>query len=195
VRGWTHLPVPHYHRERIDFYSSPESNGLTWRQLFETPLPFAGVVKYWQELIDECENAYTLAGGFAIETNYFFRSIKWQRLGYVRAQNAVWKNTGLPFYYWRGAMLEDFVRTVDVVSRCNQVLINRFIKPQKTFFEEGGIGPFEDRRPKLVACCNNLLSRYPGLLRPVKEQDYSLTFVPKSPSGVAKWRQQRDQAQ
>jgi len=189
VRGWTRLPDPFYQQDRIDFDLDDPPADITWRQAFEQPATFQQVIDGWQELITKCELHSTEAGGFATETNFFFRGIKWQKLGYVRAQNAVWKNTGRPFYYGKGMMLEDFARTVEVVANRGQVCINRFMKPQKQFFEAGGIGTFEQRRPNLVYCCDRLLEQYPGLLRRNKGQDYSLTFVPKSPEGVMRWRE------
>lgn len=190
VGGWTHLPAPWCVNERLDFDVPPKSTDKTWRELFETPCPFPTVVTYWQELMAMCQVAGTEAGGFAIETNYFFRARKWQRLGYVRAQNAVWKNSGRPFYYWKGAMLEDFIRSVDVVARCGSIVINRFVKPIKKFFEAGGIGTFEERRPNLVDCSNKLLEKYPGLVRRNKGQDYQLTFVHRTLDGVNRWRRE-----
>lgn len=204
VGGWTWLPRPWCQADKINFEAYPQGTQIgdfdhlnmeittskrAWRALYETPCPFPEVVRQWKELIVACEGADTLAGGFAIETNYFFRGNRWQRFGYVRAQNAVWKNTGLPFYYWPGAMLEDFVRSVDVVVRCGSVLINRYVKPQKEFFEAGGIGTFEERRPNLVACCQELMRRYPGLLKEVKGRDYSLTFATRN---IPAWRAVRD---
>lgn len=192
VSGWTGLPD--YGPEWVNFDADPglfasSMRGMTWREAFDTPLTFQAVVQRWCELIEECDKRGTIAGGFAIEDNYFFRGNKWQTLGYVRAQNAVWKNTGLPFYYWKGAMLEDFVRSVDAVARTGSILINRFVKPQKKFFEEGGIGSFEERRPNLTACCQELMRRYPGLLRPVKGRDYSLTFA-KRGRQLDAWRRE-----
>jgi hypothetical protein len=188
VGGWTWLPYPWQELSHIDFSVKPDTpEPTTWRKLYETPCSFPVVVAAWENLIHRCEFQGTQAGGFAIETNYFYRGTKWQRLGYVRAQNAVWKNTGLPFYYWRGAMLEDFIRSVDVVARCGSVLINRFVKPQKQFFEAGGIGTFEERRPNLVACSNEILARWPGLTRQNKGQDYQLTFALRG-SRLDDWR-------
>jgi len=195
VRGWTRLPEPYYSRQRIDFDIDMPMGTRTWRELYELECPFDQVVEAWDELVAECEANQTLAGGMAVETNYYFRGNKWQRYGYVRAQNAVWKNTGLPFYYWRGAMLEDFIRTVDVVAQCGSVAINRYIKPMKTFFEAGGIGTFEERKPNLIECSNELLRRYPGLVRRNKGQEYQLTFAVRSLKGVEKWRAKQASSQ
>jgi hypothetical protein len=192
VSGWTWLPFPWHELPNLDlmnkkpqdYFNVPSGN---WRQLFDNPCPFHIVVEQWKALINECELAGTIAGGFAIETNYFFRGRKWQELGYVRAQNAVWKNVGLPFYYWPGAMLEDFIRSVDAVARYGSIRINRYVKPQKKFFEEGGIGTFEERRPNLVACSNRIMEVWPGLTRRNKGQDFQLTFALRGKK-LEEWR-------
>jgi hypothetical protein len=190
VTGWTYLPKPFYDQPWINFNEDVSWSGKTWRQLYETEMPFGCVVEIWKEMIADCEKAGTWYGGFAIENNYFYRSHKFQTLGYVRTSNAVIKNVGLPFYYWPGAMLEDFIRSVNVAVRTGSVLINRFVKVQKKFFEPGGIGSFEARRPNLVKCCEELQRRFPSLLRPVKGQDYSLTFALRGKSFEA-WRRER----
>lgn len=189
IRGWTKVPSPWYELDAVNLDYPYDGRVLTsaeWREIFARPVPVWVMAEVWNQMIDECEKRGTLAGGFAIETNHFYRTRKWQTLGYVRAQNAVWKNTGLPFYYWEGNMFEDFTRSVDVVARTGSVLINRFVKPIKTFFEPGGIGTFEERRPNLVEVCRTLMDMYPGLLRHNKGQDYSLSF--ESAKRVEEWR-------
>lgn len=197
VSGWTWLPPPYYNDTNIDFGAQKPADGRTWRELYNTPCPFPQVVKLWEEMIDHCGHLETEAGGFAVENNFFYRSRKWQYFGYVRAQNAVWKNTGRRFFRWDptpldaepmyGAGIEDFVRSVDLVVNCGQVLINRFVKPHKPEFEEGGIGTFEQRRPRLVELNQQLMRRYPGLLREVKDHDYQLTFATRN---IEKWKRE-----
>jgi hypothetical protein len=197
VSGWTWLPEPWCHFRSIDFQlteptleGSVDSGGKTWRQLYDTPCPFPVVVEQWQELIAKCEEAGTWFGGFAIENNYYFRGRKWQTAGYVRTSNAVVKNTGLPFYYWPGAMQEDFCRSVDVVARTGSVLVNRFLKVQKPPFEAGGIGSFAERLPNLKACSEELMRRYPGLLKHNKGQEYQLTFALRTRPSIDRWRKE-----
>lgn len=193
IRGWTHLPEPYHSLDSINLeypYDGRILSSNEWRSLYDTTCPFPQVVQYWREMIAECELRRTWAGGFAIETNHFYRTRKYQTLGYVRAQNAVWKNTGLPFYYWKGNMFEDFTRSVDVVARTGSVLINRYIKPIKTFFEAGGIGTLQERIPNLTSVCQELLRRYPGLVKPNKGQQHSLSFV--SRKQVDQWRKSHD---
>lgn len=189
VYGWTWLPDPWYWMTSVNHEIAPEGLDISaWRRLYETMCPFDQVVAIWREMIMECELLGTWAGGFSVENNHFFRSKKWQHHGYVRAQNAVWKNMGQPFYYWEGNMFEDFTRSVDVVVRTGRVLINRFLKPIKMAFEEGGIGPFDQRRPALTAVCDRLMQIYPGLLRRVKDREYSLMFALHTQKSVDEWR-------
>ena len=197
VSHFTWLPDPWYSLDRIDFDLDMDHNmerfeelGDHWRKIYDTPCPPKIVVSIWQETVDKCKQHETIAGGFAIETNFFFRGGKWQHFGYVRTQNAVLKNVGLPFYYWKGNMLEDFTRSVDAVARYGCVVINRFLKPIKPSFEAGGIGTFEERRSNLVAVSDELMRRYPGLLRRNKGQDYQLTFTKRSFKSANEWRRE-----
>lgn len=185
VSGFTWLPGPEYWDDRMDFSLRPAEE---WRKLYDTPCTPKQVQRVLHDTMYECQHAGTVFGGFAIETNYWFRSVKWQRLGYVRTQCSVAQNVGLPFYYWPGNMLEDFTRSVDVVARYGSVVVNRFMKPQKRFFEAGGIGSFEERRPNLVRVSQELMEAYPGLLRPCKGCAHQLTFALRSQNTVDNWR-------
>lgn len=202
VSHFTWLPTPWYDLEKIDFDFDWNMAGgesvmakccYEFREAYNTPCPPETVEFIWNDTIVQCEKRGTVAGGFAIETNYFFRSRKWQYFGYVRCQCGVFKNTGLPWYYWPGCMLEDFVRSVDVVSRYGGVVINRFMKPHKPFFEAGGIGSFEERKPNLVAVNQELMRRYPGLLRLNKGQDYQLTFAIHTEKRIREWMEEHPQ--
>lgn len=187
ISGWTGLPTPMSLLQSVDLDAPCPVRGATWRQLFASNLDFADVLAELYALIAECEKLGTWAGGFATTNNHFFRSRKWQHYGYVRAVTAVWKNTGLPFYYWPGNMFEDFTRTVDVVERCGCVVVNRYVKPEKPAFEEGGIGSLEARIPNLTAVCDRLIRQYPGLLRPIRDKRYSVMFTVHNRKGFDKW--------
>ena len=194
------MPEPWYSREKIGLDwedPGPEANGESWRQLYAAICPFEQVIKIWKDMIQRCEKIGTVAGGFSVENNFFFRGNKWQQLGCVKAQNAVWKNVGLPFYKWDtdhgpmyGAVNEDLVRSIDVVARYNQVLINRYLKLQKTPFEEGGIGSFVERLPRYKELTKQIMAHWPGLIRLNKDRDYEVTFALRSPTSVERWRQQ-----
>ena len=187
IGSFTWLPLPYYNREQIDFGGAASNY---WRGIYDTPCPPEQVAKILREQIWECERCRTVLGGFSIENNFYFRGRKWQRFGYVRTSCAVVKNVGLPWHYWPGNMLEDFTRSVDVVARYGSVVINRYLKAVKPFFEAGGIGTFEERRPNLVAVSEELMRRYPGLVRPNKGQDFQLTFALRSENTVNKWRKE-----
>lgn len=190
VSGWTELPSPWNQQLKIDLDDPPDLDdpSLTWRMMYAIKCPFETVQERWQELIRWCEERKTVYGGFAIENNFFFRTRKFQYQGYVRTGNAVIKNVGLPFYYWRGAMQEDFVRSVDVVARYGSVVINRFVKAESPAFAPGGLGTLEQRRPFLAACAAETMKRWPGLLRFNKGLDYQLTFALRSQYSIDMWR-------
>jgi len=199
VDHFTWLPLPWYNYERIDFdfdWTDPVGKDLMikycyeWRSIYEEICPIEQVIKNWEEMIKKCEEMNTVAGGFAIETNYFFRRIKWQHFGYCRTQNAVIKNTGLPWDYWEGGMIEDMARSVDVIARYGCVCINRFMKPIKQFWEKGGIGSFQERMPNLIDGCKRLMKMYPGFLQYVKNHDYQLMFKKRSLKSVNQWRKE-----
>lgn len=187
VHELTWLPEPWYHEERVDLSGQPSS---FWRELYATPCPPSKVRMVLEDTMQRCIDTGTVLGGHAIENNYYFRQRKWQEFGYVRTSCAVVQNVGLPWYYWPGNMLEDFTRTVDVVARYGCVVVNRFLKAEKVPFEAGGIGPFEARLPSLVAISDELMKRYPGLLRRNKGQDYQLTFKLRSRRTVDMWRRE-----
>jgi hypothetical protein len=199
VGHFTWLPYPWYNYDRIDFdIDWSDSDGkelmkkhcMDWRQLYEEICPIEQIIKNWEELINKCEENNTVAGGFAIETNYFFRKIKWQYFGYCRTQNAVIKNTGLPWDYWEGGMIEDMARSLDVIARFGCVCINRFMKPMKNFWEKGGIGSLEERMPNLISGNKKLIEMFPGLVQFVKNREYQLMLKLKTQKSVNKWRKE-----
>jgi len=187
VARLTALPEQ-FRADRIDFDLDDEPL-IGWREGFEERArdPKALV----DGLMRRCELEGTIFGGFAIETNYFFRRLRYQWWGYVRTQLAVYRNDGSSWLTWPGMMLEDFVKSVDVVCRYGKVVIDRMAKPIKPSFEEGGIGSFQERLPHLRHDCAKLMEAYPGLLRPVKEGvDFQLTFAKRSQATIDDWRRQ-----
>jgi len=186
VKRLTSLPHPFCNTDRIDFDFDDEPD-IGWRDAFEQTAENPRYVL--DQLIEKCIDNGTIFGGFAIETNFFFRRLRYQWWGYARTQCAVYRNDGRSWLAWDGMMLEDFVKSVDVVCRYGKVVIDRFSKPDKPAFEEGGIGSFEDRLPNLRHDCKMLMERYPGLLKPVKpDVDYQLTFAKRSQRTIDAWR-------
>lgn len=192
VRGVTCLPSPAHYAERLNFDDALSIDGQStrWRDAFEHEATREDMLQLLDDTIMRAEQLGTIFCGFAIETNYFFRRLKWQLYGYVRTQFALYKNDGTTWYPddFQSLMLEDMYKSVDVVCRYGSILINRYAKPIKTFFESGGIGSFEKRYPHLVENCSQLIRRYPGLLTYVKDHNYQVTFQKRSQKTVDEWR-------
>lgn len=130
----------------------------------------------------------TTMGGFAIEANPFFRKNEEQFWGYVRTRFAVCFNDGITWYPFEECMLEDFVRTVEVVARYGCIYVNRWCRAEKPRFEEGGIGTLEDRMPELIRANQWLMDKYPGLLRELRPEQ--LTFAKRSQKTIDAWRRE-----
>lgn len=199
VSCFTWLPRPWYDLERVDFdldWNHPDGQGqmrranYDWHYIYDTICPLYKLLEIWEELIEKCEKEGTVFGGMSIEDNYFFRYKKWQYFTYVRTQNAVTKNTGLPFHYWPECMIEDMARSIDVVARYGKVVVNKYVKPIKQFWEEGGIGSLKERMPGLEHGNKILMERYPGLLQYTKGRKYQLSFRHKTQKSVDQWRQE-----
>jgi hypothetical protein len=199
VSHLTRLPLPWYNYEKIDFdwdWCDPEGEtimkacGYDWHKVYVMKCSIDEMLKIWEELIEKCEQENTVFGGMSIEDNYFFRKKKWQYYTYVRTQNAVCKNTNLPFDYWSGGMIEDMARSVDVVARYGKVIVNKFAKPYKQFWEAGGIGSLEERMPNLISGCKILMKMFPGLLCFTRNKNYQLSFKHKTQKTVDRWRKE-----
>ena len=199
VSHFTYLPAPWYDQERINFdwdWNDPAGKELMikatydWHKIYDTICPIEKIFEIWEELIEKCKQEKTVFGGLSIENNYFFRYKKWQNYTYVRTQNAVAKNVGLPFYYWPECMIEDMARSIDVVARYGKVVINKYVKPNKQFWEEGGIGSLEERIPNLIHGNKILMEMYPGFLQYTKGKKYQLSFKFRTQKSIDRWRQE-----
>lgn len=195
--------------ERITGLKPEQSNGnlpmfsesvpTNWRKAFQHELTPSELNHYLVETITRAEQTGTIFCGFATETNHFFRRVKWRDLGYCRTQFALYKNDGSSWYPFRDCMIEDLYKSIDVVTRYGQIVINRHLKPVKPMFEEGGIGSFQTRLPWLKHNCRTLADLYPGLLRLAGEgkqygddqaYDFHVQFMYRSLNKVKAWRQQ-----
>jgi len=199
VSHFTWLPYPWYDQERIDFdvdWKNLEGKSLMiqacydWHKIYNTICPINQIIQIWEELIQKCEQEKTVFGGFSIEENFFFRYKKWQYFTYVRTQNAVAKNVGLPFHYWPECMIEDMARSVDVVARYGKVVVNKFVKPMKQFWEIGGIGLLQERIPNLEHGNAVLIKMYPELMQYTKGKKCQLSFKHKTQRSIDQWRRE-----
>lgn len=187
VSHLTALCEPEYCKDKVDF-DLDWRPGLDWRRDFESPVTPERLDHIVKETIAKAEEVGTSLVGFATETNYFYRSRKWQYLGYCRMQFGFAKNNGRGWIGHPGCMIEDFWRSIETVAREGKILVNRFLKPHKPFFEEGGIGSLEERRPNLEYDMVQFMERYPGLLRYNKGIKHHLKFVPTTLNSVNEWR-------
>lgn len=199
VERLTHLAHPAYWSTfygggKLDFELDWVRGQRDWRKLFETEVSPSFFHKtFVPEMLDAMEREGTIYAGLATETNYFYRRLKWQLYGYVRTQFAFYKNDASTWYPFRSCMQEDMYKSIDVVARYGAVVINRFVKPIKPFFEEGGIGSFESRLPHLLENTDRFCSMYPGLVKPQSNnKPYQAQFKLRTRDAVYRWRREND---
>jgi hypothetical protein len=199
VSHFTWLPRPWYDLERIDFdldWKHPDGRELMkqasydWHHIYDTICPIRQILEIWEELIEKCEEENTVFGGLCINNNYFFRAKKWGHITRICTANAVAKNVGLPFRYWPECMIEDMARSIDVVARYGKVVVNKYVKPIKQFYEPGGIGSLQERIPNLEHASEVLMKMYPGLIEYTKGEKHQLSFKYKTQKTVDQWRRE-----
>lgn len=169
---------------------------IDWRKEFSMEVTPEHMDWHLGETMDLANSVGTIFCGFSVENNFFFRSRKWQNYGYCRTQFALYKNDGSTWMPFETMMLEDLYKSIDVVCRYGQVLVNRHLKPTKPLFEQGGIGSFERRLPWWQDNCKRLLAMYPGLLKygssgaqyGSSATDFHLVFAKRSHNTIDRWR-------
>lgn len=170
--------------DKIDIAADSEG----WRRRFSEVASSDVVWSHVVQCVERAESRGTINCGFATESNYFFRSRRWQDFGYCRSQFTLYKNDGSAWAPTPTMMWEDFYKTVDVVARYGSVVIDRHLKAEKPHFEVGGIGSLAFRLPHLAADCRYMMDKWPGLLSYLKGRDYQLTFAKRSFKTVNEWR-------
>jgi hypothetical protein len=192
IRKVVGVPGRHYEKERMDFETK---NSKWWRKLYHTEADAPRIYLFLQELIAKCEELGTIYGGFAPEDNYYFRPRKWRTpTGYVKTKLSVYKNDGSTWYPFAGCMFEDFCKSVDVVARYGSVVINNFARPENRYWEEGGIGSEDQRRPHLLKNVAWLVQKYRGLVRQPAAIPTNIQFALRTARQVAAWRQENGYA-
>lgn len=192
IRRVVCVPPPHYKQERLDFDTDSAAN---WRILFHQEASPARIVALLEELTQKCEQEGTAYGGFAPEDNYYFRPRHWRvPTGYVKTKLAVYKNDGSTWYPFAGCMFEDFCKSVDVVTRYGCVVINNYARPENRYWEEGGIGSEESRRPHLLKNVAWLVKRYGGLVKRHPEVETNIQFALRTRRQVEQWREENGYA-
>jgi hypothetical protein len=185
--------------DRLDF----GNRSVDWRAEFGRELSRPGLAWHVRKTVERAEGVGTIFAGFANENNYYFRSRKWQDYGYCCTRLALYKNDGSGWMPWPSCMLEDGCKTIDVVARYGQVVVNRHVKALKPPFEAGGIGSFESRLPWLQDNCRRLAEEYPGLVRPCGDgrqygmpgaKGFHFEFCRRTPATVRRWREEHGYA-
>lgn len=184
--------------DRLNF-----EDGKNWRELFSKTLTPIQLNIHIRDTIQRAEQARTIFCGFANQENYFWRASKWQDFGYCRTQFALYKNDGSTWMPFDTMMWEDGFKSIDVVARYGQVVINRHIRAVKPMFETGGIGSFKRRLPWLRDNCKRLIEMFPGLVKyqgngsqyGMSDADkFHLMFAKRTTSTVSKWRKEHGYA-
>lgn len=183
VSHLTILPEPWYGKEELG-----EFDGL--REEFLEPATSRSFWRAVNETIEKAEEQKTIFAAFSTDDNWFFRRKKWKVIGYCRTQCALFKNDGWGWYPWSELTFDDFFKTCDVLERYGSVVLNRYVKAQKKQFEAGGIGSLEERIPRLIFDCQEIMRRFPGLCRISKGRSYHLQFKPLSLKAIDRWRQE-----
>lgn len=186
IRQLTCVADPFYRYERLSglLYSKSSSE---WREIFSHPVDDPMVLA--EEIRSKCEEVGTIFGGLSGEDNYFYRTTKWSMYSYTKTKFAVWRNDrSLSWSPFDGCMFEDFVMTAQVVAKYGCVANNRFARMHNPYWEAGGIGSFEERRPHLERNVEWLLAKFPGLLKQYKDQRHAVTFAMHGRKQVDNWR-------
>lgn len=152
-------------------------DGTNWRHEFAHELEPNELGWHVRETLNRAEACGTIFAAFANEENILFRRNHWQSHGYCRTRFALYRNDGSTWVPFDTMMLEDMAKSIDVVCRYGQIVINRYVRCLKEMFEPGGIGTFNERLPWLRDNCQKLMAMYPGLVKTQRQltaQDFEL---------------------
>jgi|TARA_R110002110_G_scaffold145775_1_gene335314 hypothetical protein len=161
------------------------------KQMFQV-LPAKEVLRRVNALKLKCLEMGTVLGSFAYINNALFRAKHWREVAYSNTTWSVRKRCGLNWRPWKDAMWEDFITTCEAVSIYGCAPKDDWTGIKQTAYETGGIGCLQDRIAPLTKDCNNLLAMYPGLLKPIKNRPFHLTFTKYSKTAVEKWQRSYD---
>jgi hypothetical protein len=186
VRKVQCIPQPHYNLAKIEFEGQESSY---WRSLYHTEAPAPRVLRLLGELVQVCEKNGTIYGGFAPEDNYFYRAKHWRSpFGYVKTKLAVYKNDGSSWYPFEGCMFEDWYKSAEVVARYGSIVLNNYARPVNTYWEPGGIGSVDERRPCLVSNVKYIMALFPGLVGDNPKIPGHARFLLRTSKQLSQWR-------
>jgi hypothetical protein len=146
-----------------------DEEGNKWRAVYGGECPGERFLRIAEECVAMAERVHAHLVGFATTSNPFFRGKQWRQVGYVIGKLMVWQNVGVPFDHT--VTMEDFYHTAEHLRRFGTVLINNFVFPVATHYNEGGMGTKNERLPHRRRDVAVLAQRYAGLLRPKPRED------------------------
>ena len=181
-------PDPWYQLDRIDFRDYPTAD---FRELYRVEIWPSEVIALIESIIQKCIDQGTVFGGMAIEENYYFRSTKWTKLGFIRGKFCVSQNNGIPWQINPEVVIQtDIARSVDCVARYGSVVINRFCHPESVEFSTGGVGTLEYRQPFMVQSLLWLRQNYRGLIVKAPDKDWQVKFLIRGKKDIQEWREE-----
>ena len=122
-------------------------------------------MKVCKEMTDFADRYGIYYCGFAVVDNAYFRVKKYRYVGYVISKLALIKKTPLIDYDLKIQAMDDYGYTAENLKIFGRVLINNYIFPVANHYQIGGIGTYEERKPKKIADAKYLMNKYPGLFR------------------------------
>jgi hypothetical protein len=186
IERLTKVSGEYYELERLG-HRLWEHHSWDWRKIFNVA---ANPVALAAELRLKCKELGTIYGGLAAEENYFYRTTKWSRCSYTKTKFAVFKNDRSLSWVNFPTVIEDFVMTAQVIAKYGCVANNRYARAHSPYYEAGGIGSAEERRPLLEDTVAWLVSKYPGLVKQYKDQKHAATFAIHTEKSIEQWRKQ-----
>lgn len=160
ISTFTRVIDPWYGKLRTLDVNSPDVN----QKDFDQEIPASELQQILELDIALAEKIKAEYIGFATVPNYYFNAKKYRAVGYLIAKACLIKYDGLGYDLKLEAM-EEFGFLADQLVKNNAVLINDWVHAKANHYEEGGIGPYEQRLPRKIADCAYLMWKYPQLFR------------------------------
>ncbi len=166
------------------------SLGAFFRDIFKTrctPEYFDYIAK---DTIAYAEKVNARMCAFPLLDNHFYRGKKYRTVGYCAGGLILLKNDDIKWDYT--VTMEDFQMTADHLLRFGSVVINNYVCPNCGYYNEGGLGTYEERVPARLKDVKTLMGRFPDMFRIkdrkefVKNSDVQVRLT--SPEQVYKWR-------
>ena len=121
-----------------------------------------------EDTIKEAEKRGAVLCGFSVQNSSSMRGPhKFADVKFICGQAMLMKNVGFPWCQITSKTGdgEDFALTAAHLLKFGRVLANMWGAPRKTHYTPGGCGTFEERLPTMITAHDEVMRRYPGLLR------------------------------